>query len=71
MTETYAEARASIGRLKALLRDADEDTRWMFGFWLAGLFMMGGAIIGVFGWNGAMFCLGIVIWKASGRAAEK
>lgn len=71
MSETFAETRASFRRLKSLLRDADEDTRWMFGFWLLGLATMAGAIIGEFGWRGAGFCFGLVLWKASDRAALK
>lgn len=36
MSDTWKHSRASIRRLRELLRDADEDTRWDFGFWLTG-----------------------------------
>lgn len=70
MSEAFAETRASIQRLRNLLRDADEDTRWMFGYWLLGLATMGAAIIGEFGWRGAGFCFGLVLWKVSSRTRD-
>lgn len=66
MSETRQCARASMRRLKTALSDADEETRFSFAFWILGLAAMTAAIVAQFGWTGVMFCVGILIWKASG-----
>jgi hypothetical protein len=71
MTDTWANTRASINRLKAAWRLADEDTRFDLGFWATGLTMMALSIIHQFGWTGALFCAGFVIWRASNRALRQ
>lgn len=53
-----------VNRFKSLWGNANEDIRWDFGFWVAGLAIMAGAIIVQFGWIGTLFCAGAVIWKA-------
>ena len=71
MTDTWANTRASINRLKKGLGEADEDTRWDFGFWAAGLGMMGMAIIIQFGGAGLLFCFGLVIWAAANKSINR
>lgn len=71
MTDTWANTRASINRLKAGWRDADEDTRWNIGFWATGLATMGGAIVAQFGWLGMVFCGGFIIWIAANNALRQ
>ena len=68
MSETWHHALGSLQRLKAALRDADEDTRYRFAFWLSGLSLMALAIIAQFGWLGAVFCVGCVV-RAAGEAS--
>lgn len=68
MTDTWSNTRASVNRLKTLWQNADEDTRWDLGFWATGLAMMAVAIVAQFGWIGAMFCAGFVIWGAGNNA---
>jgi hypothetical protein len=64
MSETFAASKEAIGRLRKSLSNADEDTRWNFGFWCAGLVMMGGAVVGQFGLNGVIFCFGALVYVA-------
>lgn len=69
MSETFREARDSINRLKTALREADEDTLFMFFLWVVWLATMSVAIVAQFGAWGALFCFGLVIWKsAAGQA---
>lgn len=63
MSDTWDSTRASLRRLKTAFREADEDTRYKFVFWVSGLSIMGIAIIVQFGWTGVLFCLGMVLWK--------
>lgn len=51
--------------LKASLARADLDAKYDFTFWLSGLAMMAASIVLQFGWLGALFCGGLVIWWAS------
>lgn len=64
MSETSQAATSSWRRLKAALITADEDARWAFGFWMTGFAVMGTAIILQFGWQGALFCFGLLLWTA-------
>lgn len=68
MTDTWANTRTSVNRLKAAWAQADEDTRWDIGFWSAGLGIMATAIIVQFGWLGLLFCGGAIIWSAGHHA---
>jgi hypothetical protein len=68
VSDTWASTRASINRLKTGWQDADEDTKLDIGFWAAGLAMMAAAIVAQFGWIGALFCAGLVIWFAGNHA---
>lgn len=70
MSDTWSHTRSSIRRLKAALRDADEDTRWDIGFWAAGLAMMAAAIIVQFGVWGFLFCGGFVVWGSANNALK-
>ena len=71
MSESWSSTRESINRLKAALRDADEDTRYNVAFWAAGLLMMALAIVGQFGALGWLFCSGVVIYAAGRHGLEK
>lgn len=71
MSETWSATRSSINRLKAGWREADEDTRWSIGFWAAGLALMALAIVGHFGWIGALFCFGFIVWAAGNQGLRK
>lgn len=64
MSDTWTHARASLRRLKTALDEADEDTRWKFGFWLTGIATMAVALVAQFGWVGALFCAGALLWAA-------
>lgn len=64
MSEAWEASRASIRRLKLALYEADEDTRYKFSLWVAGFALMVTAIVLQFGWPGALFCVGLVVWKA-------
>lgn len=68
MSDTWRETRVAIRRLRAALHEADEDTRWNFGFWLVGLALMAGAIVMQFGWLGAIFCGGAVLCFSGANA---
>jgi len=65
MSETWEATRTGWRRLSTALREADEDTQYSFAFWAIGIFMIGGSIIIEFGWNGASFCVGFLLWRAS------
>lgn len=65
MSETFSETRNAVRRLKTFLREADEDTRYKFIFWVVGLTIMAAAIIVQFGWSGFAFCVGLMFWAAS------
>jgi hypothetical protein len=71
VSDTWASTRASINRLKTGWQAADEDTRWDIKFWAAGLAMMAAAIVAQFGWTGALFCAGFVIWGAANHALRR
>lgn len=64
MSETWEATRSSVRRLKTSLANADEDTRYKFAFWILGFAVMGTAIIIQFGYVGASFCFGLLLWKA-------
>ncbi len=68
MTETWSHTRDSVQRLRTALQEADEDTRYKFAFWVIGLAMMAIAITAQFGWLGGLFCSGMVVRAAGGRA---
>jgi len=67
MSETLGHTRDAVRRLKLALNEADEDTRYRFAFWVAGLALMGMAIIVQFGWIGMVFCLGVIVYAAAGK----
>ena len=71
MSDTFANTRASFTRLKRLWQQADEDTRWDLKFWATGLAMMAIAIVAQFGWIGALFCAGLVIWASANKALDR
>ncbi len=71
MSDAWENTRGSINRLKAAWRDADEDTQWDIGFCAAGLATMAGAVIAHFGWTGAIFCVGAVVFAAGNRALKR
>lgn len=64
MSDTWDAILDSMRRLKTALHEADEDTRYKFAFWVSGFVIMATAIIIQFGWAGALFCLGMAVWKA-------
>ena len=70
MSDTWRHTRDSVRRLKIALREADEDTRYEFAFWLSGLTLMAIAIIDQFGWSGALFCIGAIVWRAGTPTLE-
>lgn len=68
MSDTWANTRASIAKLKRTWSEADEETRWDFRFWIGGQFMMATAIIIQFGSVGLLFCAGFLIWVSANNA---
>lgn len=71
MSETFRETKVAFHELRTALRGADDDTRWAFAFWVFGITAMAIAIIGEFGWGGALFCLGLVVYAAGNHALTK
>lgn len=71
MSDTFAASKASIRRLAAALREADSDTRYDFAFWAIGIAVMAVAIIMQFGWNGASFCGGFLLWAAGNHGLTR
>jgi hypothetical protein len=65
MSDTWRETRDAVDRLKRNYREADEDARWRFGFYIAGNAIMGTAIVGFYGWYGVAFLIGLLVWAAS------
>ena len=61
---SWTNTRKSLLRLKNFWQKADEDTKYDMIFWFGGMTMMALAIVDQFGWSGAVFCLGLVIWRA-------
>lgn len=57
-------------RLKKGLREADEDTRYRFAYWVIGLVLMAGAIVFQFGYSGVVFCIGISLWAIGNGRRE-
>jgi hypothetical protein len=70
VSETWESTRKSVNRLKEAWSEADEDSRWNIGFWAAGLAMMAGAIVAQFGWTGAIFCIGVIVYAAGYHALK-
>jgi len=70
MSDSWAGTRKSLQRLKTLWKEADEDTKYDISFCLIGLALMALAIISQFGAVGALFCVGLVIWKAGSVGLE-
>ena len=64
MSDSWAGTRKSLRRLRAIWNEADEDTKYDISFWIIGLAFMALAIVSQFGTAGALFCVGLVIWKA-------
>ena len=64
MTDSWEETRKSLRKLKTIWQEADDDTKYDIAFWLIGLALMGLAIVAHFGSTGALFCMGLLIWKA-------
>ncbi len=64
MSESWANTRKSLQRLGTIWKEADQDTKHDIAFWLIGLVFMAMAIISQFGTAGALFYVGLVIWKA-------
>jgi len=71
MSDSWANTKASINRLKNGWQESDEDTRWDIGFWTLGLAMMAVAIVAQFGWIGFLFCVGFVIWGVGNSALRQ
>lgn len=68
MSDTFAETKEQFRRLRTALQNADEDTRWSFGFWFTGIVVMAAAVIMQFGWLGAVFMFGMLLWAAGNHA---
>ena len=64
MSESWEATRKSVRRLVTLWKEADQDTKYDISFLVIGLAFMALAIVQQFGSAGALFCVGLVIWKA-------
>lgn len=63
MSETFASTRDAVQRLRSAWDQADEDAKWSLGFWFCGVATMNIAIITQFGWLGAAFSLGWLLYS--------
>ena len=64
MSESWEATSKSVRRLVTLWKEADQDTKYDISFLVFGLAFMALAIVSRFGLDGALFCMGLVIWKA-------
>ena len=64
MSESWENTRKSVRQLKNIWQNADEGTKYDIAFWGIGLTFIGLAIVAQFGMNGALFCIGIIFWRA-------
>lgn len=55
----------SFQRFKTNFAAADENTKYDIIFWFIGMSSMAVAIIVQFSWCGLLFCVGLVMWRAS------